>query len=113
MINKKKAKKRREQYSLRKSEGKCPRCGEQKDSEGFIYCSECRKYLTEMQSVYDNDPEKRTKKKVYYRERYQRLKKLGICVRCGKEKAKEGFYLCESCNTKEKHKDMRRRRKAA
>lgn len=41
--------------------------------------------------------------KQWHLKRYERLKRQGICPRCGKEKSKEGRTYCQACLNKIKN----------
>ncbi len=50
---------------------------------------------------------KRDKKNAYYKERYDFLKSMGICVRCGQNRAWKGQIHCLECRFKERERQLK------
>lgn len=58
----------------------------------------------------ERDEEKSRKKGAgsgYFKERYKTLKARGICVKCGREKARPGRTSCENCAVAEKKRKIK------
>ena len=67
-----------ERYRARRAAGLCYMCGE--PSGGKCTCEKCRDYI------------KKRNKMIYY----DRVDK-GLCTKCGKELAAEGYMVCDKC----------------
>lgn len=52
--------------------------------------------------------EQKERKRIYAKNRREALKKSGICIRCGAEKAAEGRLMCERCLEKKRGEAMKR-----
>lgn len=74
----KKYRQRRKERLL--AQGLCTSCGKKPLIDGLMYCTDCQE-------------RNRAKK----RNRVQNAKKLGMCSRCMKVKAREGYRMCFKC----------------
>lgn len=61
-------------------EGRCQRCGGQKESTDKVYCQACERKSIETSM-----------------KRYYARKASGLCPRCGKRKPAKGRVLCGKC----------------
>lgn len=80
--------------------GRCPYCGREKLYGEEKSCPECRA----KSSAYSmrRDRIKYNKNHAdWSRKTYEERKQQGICIRCGKHKAKEGQCRCEYCIAKD------------
>ena len=76
----------RERRQLFIEQGRCLRCGWDSDT-GKRYCSACGVIMNK------NSADWRRRKTL-----------LGLCSRCGKRPAREGFLTCETCSNERKNK---------
>lgn len=82
------------------SNERCERCGKQ-DAFTLIgkpRCADCVERDKKRQQKYNKAHADEINKKM--KNRYQRLKDEGICVACGKKKAREGRIHCKACAVK-------------
>ena len=91
-------------YDWYKSHGICPRCGQAKAAKGRTFCLNCLdsgavETLKTKMRYPDNYKERN---KTWCHDRYYKAKEQGICVRCFKNKAREGKTTCEKCYYKNK-----------
>jgi NMD protein affecting ribosome stability and mRNA decay len=87
-------------YTERVAQQRCGRCGKQDDNtfNGHSLCYECtEKRNAALKKSYYKHHEERKKT---MRERTDWLKSKGICIACGREKAREGLCMCQACATK-------------
>ena len=79
--------------------GICTECGSVKVYGDEKICPECaaRKYTLNRRQK--RNPEKESQ---YHKNRRQKLKESGICVKCGKRKAENGKTRCGICNAIER-----------
>ena len=84
----------RETYKFYQSVGICPKCHRISLIGSEKKCPECRAKDAENSArrAYNRESHSRSNKK-----RRDRLKSLGICVNCGKNRAEEGHVHCRSC----------------
>lgn len=87
-------------YTERVAQQRCGRCGKQDDNtlNGRSLCYKCVEdgKARQLKSYYKHHEE--CKKAM--RERTYWLKSNGICITCGREKAREGFVMCQACAAK-------------
>lgn len=80
--------------------GRCPYCLKEKIYGDEKSCPECRaknaEYSKKRDRVHYNKVHAEWSKKVY-----EERKSKGLCVRCGKNRAKEGQCRCEACIAKD------------
>lgn len=112
----------RDRYSKLRSEGKCAKCGKADAAQGRTRCKNCltrgresdrlrRKPKPRVRIIKDPGLA-RESKNLYNRERYQRLKSSGLCVRC-MEPSRKGTTLCAKCSaamSSHNQKSMRKKR---
>lgn len=89
----------RDNYHTYKSMGICWVCKTRYSAPGRTRCEICARIANAKRRK--SDPGN-AKKNAMERERYQRLKASGICVRCGHRKAKTGNVRCGICERKQK-----------
>ena len=77
-----------------KAFGICWHCKTRWAEPGRTYCKICTRQIKARKAQLDPGNEKR---KAYDRERRARLKEAGICIACGKRKAREGIVRCNVC----------------
>ena len=87
-------KRNREIYAWYKSKGICPKCKTEWAAPGRVFCEACLKRKTAETMKYGGEYNARKCK-----ERRERLKEKGLCVRCGKPAVKDRV-LCASCARK-------------
>jgi len=84
----------REDYAWYKAGGMCPKCKKRYGAPGHVYCEKClavkRREQEKFRGAYNA---------AHCKERRERLKALGLCVRCGKPAVKDRV-LCVSCARK-------------
>ena len=82
--------------------GMCPRCHKNKLYDGRKVCEECKaaNYISQKKRYEHHREEYNAKHREYKRVHYQQRIKDGICGRCGKRKADEGFKTCSVCRKK-------------
>lgn len=97
----------RNQYNTSNKEfyrkyGICPRCGKEKLLGGEKACPECRAKDADYKlKAYQKNSDKIKKRQSdYAKVRYKQRAELGLCTRCGKRKAQEGYRQCEICKEK-------------
>lgn len=92
-----------EKYYFYKSKGICALCGQEQAAKGKVYCLNCldAHSLREMIRREKENPEQREKRlkknAESSKERSQKLKQLGLCIRCGKRKPDNGYVTCKMC----------------
>ena len=84
-------KRNKENYRWYKEAGICPRCKVEWAAPGRVFCEACLKIKTIETMRFGGEYNARKCK-----ERRERLKEKGLCVRCAKP-AVEGRVLCETC----------------
>ncbi len=67
----------------RKKEGRCTKCGGDRDNPRYVYCTKCRKN--------NKVAQKRLKAKRIANQ---------ICCRCGKNPVQDGYQTCSTCDEK-------------
>lgn len=84
----------------------CTECGSRRVYGDEKICPECsaRKYASNLKQKRDHEKENQ-----YHKNRRQKLKEMGICVKCGKRKAENGKTRCGICNAKERQRAKRYR----
>lgn len=93
--------------------GICTRCGKALAAEGRNSCPNC---LDNFKIIYE---QRKAKGDLYYqqnaekikkqhKERYEDLKRQGLCVMCGK-KAVEGLTICQMCRNKKNERATARK----
>lgn len=95
---KKQANESKKYRDYRKDLGYCPRCGKNKIYCNESICEECNELVSKYRLA--NKDKIKEQQKISSKERSKKLKALGICVRCGKRKAKSGKADCEICLAK-------------
>lgn len=87
----------------RKEQGVCTLCGKSKVRKGLTMCQTCaermREYKKRSWAAKSADEKAAYRKRVNERRRQKRAerKAQGLCVRCGKNKARDGITLCAAC----------------
>ena len=79
----------REQVERRKAwqeEGRCTRCGRERDSEKVL-CATCREYMRDIKHGGAQAA----------KDRRDWLREAGMCTRCGKTWAEPGRFWCKKC----------------
>jgi predicted amidophosphoribosyltransferase len=84
----------RESYAWYKSKGICPKCRKEWAAPGRVFCPDCLKKKRDETMKYGGEYNARKCK-----ERRERLKEQGLCVRCARP-AVEGRVLCAECARK-------------
>lgn len=79
----------------------CTECGSRRVYGDEKICPECaaRKYALNRKQKRDSEKERQ-----YHKNRRQKLKETGICVKCGKRKAENGKTRCGICNAMERQR---------
>lgn len=102
-----KAKHRKDTRELRqwyRDHGFCPRCLKQV-GDGRVYCKEClKKYNDEYNARYTKEEHRE-----YAKRRREKLAAAGMCIRCGKHKARENRLTCSECARKIMESNQTRR----
>lgn len=82
--------------------GFCTECGRNRIFGAERICPECaaKKYASNRKC------KKTGQYNQYFKDRRERLKALGICVKCGKRKAESNKTRCRFCNIKENERAM-------
>lgn len=76
-----------------REEGRCTRCGRERDDPEKSMCAKCREYMHEIRK---NNAE-------YAKERRDMLRERGICTRCGIRYAEPFRSWCSKCQQKHKN----------
>ena len=86
--------------------GICTECGSRRVYGDEKICLECsaRKYALNLKQK--RNPEK---ERQYQKDRRQKLKEMGICVKCAKRKAENGKTRCGICNAAESQRAKKSR----
>lgn len=95
-------------WSERVAQQRCGRCGKQDNNtlNGHTLCYGCTEKTTAaLKKSYYKHHEERKKA---MRERTNWLKSKGVCIVCGREKAREGFLMCQKCATKENERQRKK-----
>lgn len=93
------AKKQQELYQWRKSEGICVKCRDL-SRPGRVLCGECaKKSHKQWISWKRRNPNGNIE---YLRKSYATNKALGVCVRCGHERARTKRFSCGTCAEKKR-----------
>lgn len=93
-------------YEWYKAHGICPRCGSERASRGHTLCLNCLDSQSVSTGQYrakmteERKAEEREKNRLRCRDRYQRAKEKGICLRCFKNEPRPGRAICQSCFNK-------------
>lgn len=87
-------------YEWYKEHHICVRCGQHDAEKNHVLCLECMMKNRESSLNYANRnrEEIRKKNRISNIARYYKLKKLGICVSCGKRKTKNNKVHCQYCS---------------
>lgn len=97
------------QYTERKEQHRCVRCGKQdaQTIDGRAYCEEC----ADIQRVRMRAYTKENHDIIRARERKRREKRLaeGMCLLCGRNPAQDGRQLCGACARKRSERYYRRK----
>lgn len=95
-------------YTKLKAQGICPKCGKYQHAPGRVHCMNCLdefavcKMIQRANMTEEQKEQERKQVLKGNKERYVRLKSLGICVRCGKRPVKKkGGAKCYICQEKE------------
>jgi hypothetical protein len=82
------------------AEGLCWTCGCRPHIQDRRECEICRdKRRTRQKEEYHSSSHSKSKQAI--KKRREKLKRSGLCTRCGKEKPKENSYTCERCLNKQ------------
>lgn len=88
--------------------GICPRCTKNKLMGDEKTCIECKvkqaEYATKVRNNRKMHEEYRARYNEWQRNYYLRLKQDGICTKCAKRKADEGYSTCSICRAKNREK---------
>lgn len=97
---------KKEYYESFKKYKICTSCKKTKALENKTYCLDCLLIQREKNNKYREKNKKYLKNylKIWQKERYEKRKKDGICVTCGKRKAYLKFVQCCICRAKDKNK---------
>ena len=85
----------KDDYEWFKSHKLCVRCRHNTAAFGMVLCADCLAECSMRDIAYGT-----AQKTKWAKVRRERLKAQGICVNCGKNPAKQGVLLCESCQKK-------------
>lgn len=91
-------------YYWYKSRGICPRCHAKDASKGKVYCLDCLDKEAVATMIYKSKHDTKENNRIFCRDRYQKAKEEGICVRCFKRKARDGKISCQMCFNKIREK---------
>ena len=94
----------RENWNMYKSAGICPYCKTRYAEPGLVHCAQCLRLRRELHAR--SDPGNVHQRELC-RERRARLKEAGICVRCGKNPAREGRTRCQACEDRKRESDIK------
>lgn len=88
-----------EKRAVLKKMGFCVECGSNRIYGSENICPECaaKKYILNRQRQKDNERNRK-----HQHDRKERLKAVGICIKCGKRKAESGKTRCQQCNVAER-----------
>lgn len=95
----------KDDYSWYKAHRICPGCRQRAAAYGHVYCGECMYRKTETYHATKDRGVINTKN----RERYQRYRDEGRCVRCG-QPARPGLSHCQKCQDYQNRAHMKWRR---
>lgn len=90
-----------------KSIGICPKCKKDKIYEGENLCLKCYEKTYSDKEICDKSKYDRRK---YHEKWYEKSKKQGLCVRCGKGKTKAGHVYCDRCLAVRRRKEKETRK---
>lgn len=79
-------------YAWYKSRGICPKCKVENAAPGKVFCAACLLRKKEEWQSYKGEYNSQR-----CRERRDRLKALGMCIKCGKRPAAENRVQCDIC----------------
>lgn len=79
----------------------CPRCGKNDLMGDETICPECRAKSVNNSLKNRKKDEYNAYHKEWAKSTYQKRKESGICTRCGKRKAPEGYFKCSVCRAKD------------
>lgn len=96
-IKSQKEKERRDWYS---SHGICPRCCKNDIMGDETICPECTASESNNTLKNRNREKYNLYQKKWQKANYQLRKEKGICTRCGKRKAMDGYFTCRICRAK-------------
>ena len=94
-------------YEYYKKIGICPHCRQYKPAEGKVYCPNCLDEQATLQMIRRakiSEEEKqadRAKQRENAKIRYKERKAQGICVECGKRRARKNRTKCAMCADKD------------
>ena len=97
-------------YEFYKSHHICVRCGQEIAEENHTLCLVCMIKSREEARAYHkkHKEEKREQNRIRSRNRYHKLKGLGVCTSCGKRQVKNNKVLCEHCRIKANYKQRQK-----
>lgn len=104
-------------YHWYKSHGICPLCGKEKAAKGRTACLNCLSIEAEKaqqrRDSFTPEQKQRADKssKDCHKRLYDERKAAGICVKCGKCKARQGHVRCTECTIKLNRAAEKHRRK--
>lgn len=86
-------------YEWYKKHNICVKCGQEDAVRNHVLCFRCMIKNREVTKKYADKHriEVREKNRVSNKNRYYKLKELGICTLCGKRKTKSNKVYCEHC----------------
>ena len=84
-------------YEWYKQKHICPRCGQAEGAKGRVCCLNCLDKEAILTMKYRMTHDTKEKNRIFCKERYNRAKEAGICVKCLKRKATEGHVICDFC----------------
>lgn len=106
----------RESYAYYKAHGICVKCRREDAVKGKVLCRACAErhsaYSKQRYAALSEEEKNEYRRKSVENRKLlvARLKEHGICVQCGKSKARRGFVTCKACA--EKMREYKKRMKA-
>ena len=79
----------------------CPRCGKNDLMGDETICPECRAKGTNNTLKKRNRDTYNSYHNEWAKSTYKKRKEAGVCTRCGKRKAPEGYFKCSVCRAKD------------
>jgi NMD protein affecting ribosome stability and mRNA decay len=97
-------------YEYYKKHHICVRCGQEDAERNSTLCFRCRIKNRESSINYYrcHKEEQREKNRIKSKNRYNKLKELGLCTSCGKRQAKNNKVFCEHCAAKSRERNRKK-----
>lgn len=103
---------KRARYRWYKEHGICPNCGQNEAAPGTVICASCKADRQWSRSILNRSSKCRETDRIYHQKRFERLRKAGLCLSCGKVKAETGLVYCRACRDRKNALNRKYRKKA-